>query len=80
MLAFTKLISILDFDELKKILSISTVEKELRVVDTTTLEDYLEEIDYGKGCKLYPGLRALKGEVALEPPNDMSSHSEDEMR
>lgn len=67
MLAFTKLMPVLDFDELKKILSISTMEKELRVVTTATLEDYLEEIGDGKGRELYTGLGTLKlSEDAIE--------------
>lgn len=61
---------VLDFDELKKILSISTVEKELRVFNTTALEYYLEDVEDEKGHNLYPGLGSLKGEAAIELPND----------
>lgn len=43
LLAFRKLRSALDFEEMRKLLSIIASEKELRVHDTTELEDMIEE-------------------------------------
>lgn len=80
MLAFNRLISVLNYDELKKMLSIITTEKELRVCDVTILEDYLEELDDERGQALYPGISATgpaKREIANKLPEDPSSLSEE---
>lgn len=44
LLAFARLRPALSFDEIQKILSIISSEKELRVHDTTELEDMIEEM------------------------------------
>lgn len=44
LLAFRKLRHALDFEEMRKLLSIISSEKELRVHDTTELEDMIEEM------------------------------------
>ncbi|KAF8425864.1 NRDE-2, necessary for RNA interference-domain-containing protein [Tirmania nivea] len=82
MLAFTKLMPVLGFDELKKVLAITTTEKELRVYDATTLEDFLEELGDERGRALYPGIGGVgnsKMQSAIKLPEDASSHSEGEM-
>ena len=82
MLAFTKLLPALGFDELKKVLAITTTEKELRVYDTTTLEDFLEELGEERGRALYPGVSGLGGakkQETIELPEDASSHNGSEI-
>jgi hypothetical protein len=44
MMAFTKLRSTLEFDDFRKLLSIMSTEKELRVHDVTELEDMMEDM------------------------------------
>ncbi|KAF8468860.1 NRDE-2, necessary for RNA interference-domain-containing protein [Kalaharituber pfeilii] len=56
MLAFTKLFTVLDFSELKKLFLITVLEKELRASDTTKVEDWLEEMSEERGRVLYPGI------------------------
>jgi len=81
MLAFTKLMSVLGFDDLKKVLAIATTEKELRVYDATTLEDFLEDLGDEKGRALYPSISELGGskQKMINLPEDASSRSEGEM-
>lgn len=53
MMAFTRLRSALEFEDLRKLLSIMTPEKELRVHDVTDLEYMVDELykerDAGSG-------------------------------
>ncbi|KAF8439532.1 NRDE-2, necessary for RNA interference-domain-containing protein [Terfezia claveryi] len=82
MLAFTKLMPVLGFEELKKVLAIATTEKELRVYDTTTLEDFLEDLGDEGGPALYPGISGVGGSKRQKVINvleDASPHSEGEM-
>ena len=80
MLAFTKLISALGFDELKQVFSIITSEKELRVYDATELEDLLERMSEENGKALYPGLTTVvegrRNKMAIQLPEDPPSGSE----
>ncbi|KAI5788834.1 NRDE-2, necessary for RNA interference-domain-containing protein [Peziza echinospora] len=61
MLAFTRLIAILDFTELKKVFAIVTIEKELRAADAFALEELLEHIEEKQGREIYPGLPESTG-------------------
>ena len=72
----------LGFDELKKVLAITTTEKELRVYDATALEDFLDELGDEKGRALYPGISGIGGtkkQKTINLPEDPLSHSDDEM-
>ena len=81
MLAFTKLMPVLGFNELKKVLAIATTEKELRVYDSTILEDFLEDLGDGRGRALYPGISRVGGgsKQVINLPEDASPYSEGEM-
>ena len=61
MLAFTRLIAILDFTELKKVFAIVTIEKELRAADGLALEELLEHIEEKQGREIYPGIPESTG-------------------
>lgn len=84
MLGFTILLSILDFDELKKVLSIVAIEKELRFHGTAELEDFLEMLGDDKGRVMYPGIRGvgtlrIHHTEELPDAEDLSSDSGDRM-
>ena len=49
MMAFTRLRSALEFEDLRKLLSIMTSEKELRVHDVTDLEYMVDELYKERG-------------------------------
>jgi hypothetical protein len=72
-MAFTSLERILDFDDKRKMLSIMSSEKEIRVHDVTELEDTIEEIDNERITRR--GLTADLGGV-IELPEDPSSDDE----
>jgi hypothetical protein len=73
MMAFTKLRSVLELEDLRKLLSIMTSEKELRVHDVTELEDMVEEMYNGKGVT-----HEHSGDFIALPDDDSTDEEMDE--
>ncbi|KAG0637046.1 NRDE-2, necessary for RNA interference-domain-containing protein [Tuber brumale] len=70
LLAFQRLRTVLTYEEMRKLLSIVSSEKELRVHDTTELEDYIDELTDEQRSKL--GGTEAEGLRFLQLPSDAS--------
>ncbi|RPB06131.1 DUF1740-domain-containing protein [Choiromyces venosus 120613-1] len=70
LLAFQRLRTVLTYDEMRKLLSIISSEKELRVHDTTELEDYIDGLTDEQRSGL--GRTGAEGPQFLQLPNDAS--------
>lgn len=69
-LAFQRLRTVLTYEEMRKLLSIVSSEKELRVHDTTELEDYVDGLTDEQRSRL--GGTGVEGLRFLQLPSDGS--------
>lgn len=74
MLAFTRLRPALQNEELRKLLSIMSTEKELRTHDVTELEDMLDEQEKARGG----GGGGQRMEIVLPDDPDTDEEMEDD--
>ncbi|PWW79846.1 DUF1740-domain-containing protein [Tuber magnatum] len=70
LLAFQRLRTVMSYEEMRKLLSIVSSEKELRVHDTTELEDYIDGLT--DECRSRLGGAGAEGLQFLQLPSDVS--------